>query len=165
MSGGVIYLLQVIDCGTVSAMQEEKNMEQEWQWCLVGNIVEEHEYGENHEIRCGTKQFRPNAKVYINLVYGGMGHENILVIGMPRHSYKYIEIVIKMRYVKNFRLQKVFKPSVLERMKLSEWDWWGNTDVARDRLIKVLEWLNPAEAEKAKSKFTYLLSDDNNDGG
>ena len=20
--------------------------EQEWQWCLVGNIVEEHEYGE-----------------------------------------------------------------------------------------------------------------------
>ena len=21
---------------------------QEWRWCLVGNIVEEHEYGEEH---------------------------------------------------------------------------------------------------------------------
>lgn len=133
--------------------KKENSAEQEWQWCLVGNIVEERKYGENHELRYGTKQFRPNAKVFINLVYGGMGHEDILVIGIPRHSYRYIEIVIKRKYVKNIRLQKVFKPSVLERMELSEWDWWGNTDAARDRLIKVLEWLNPDEAKKAKSKF------------
>lgn len=133
--------------------KEEKSTEQEWQWCLVGNIVEECEYGENHELRHGNKQFRPNAKVFVNLVYGGMGHESILVIGVPKHSCKYIEIVIARKYVENFRLQKVFKPAVLKRMNQSKWDWWGNTDSARNEIIKALERLNPAAAKKAKSNL------------
>ena len=137
--------------------KKEKSPEQEWQWCLVGNIIEEHQYGENHELRYGNKQFRPNAKVFVNLVYGGMGHENILVIGLPRHSDRYIEIVIARKYVENFRMQKVFKSAVLRRIEQSEWDWWGNTDLARDTLIKALEWLNPEEAERAKSR--YINSD------
>jgi len=29
---------------------EEKPAGQEWQWCLVGNIVGEHKYGETDEI-------------------------------------------------------------------------------------------------------------------
>ena len=127
--------------------------EQEWQWCLAGNIKEVHEYGEGHELRYGNKQFRPGAKVFVNLVYGGMAHEHILAIGIPRHASHYIEIVIKRDVVENFRLQKVFKPAVLNRMKQSEWDWWGNTDSARDKIIRVLEWLNPAEAEEAGEKY------------
>ena len=117
-------------------------IEQEWQWCLVGNIVESHEYGEEHIIKYENKQFRPNAKVFINLVYGGMGHENILVIGTPRHSSKYTEITIARKYVHNFRVQKVFKPAVLDKMKRSDWDWWGNSEETYDRLTKCLEWLN-----------------------
>lgn len=85
------------------------------------------------------------------------GHESILVIGTPRHSGRYIEIVIARKYVKNFRLQKVFKPVVLKRMNQSKWDWWGNTDSARDQLIHILEWLNPPEAEKARQQ--YITSD------
>lgn len=133
--------------------KEETALAQEWQWCLVGNIVLEHEYGESHELRYGNRQFRPGAKVFVNLVYGGMGHERILVIGTPRHSRQYIEIVIARKNVTNFRLQRVFKPAVLERMNRSEWDWWGHTDSARDRLIKALEWLNPEAAEQARHKF------------
>lgn len=127
--------------------------EQKWRWCLVGNIVDEHEFWEDHRLMRGTKHFRPGAKVYINLVYGGMGHESILVIGNPRHSGKYIEITIARKYVENFRLQRVYKPQVLRRMEKSDWDWWGDTDEARDRLIKALEWLNPSEAERARDKF------------
>ena len=124
-----------------------------WQWCLVGNIVDAHDYGEEHETRYGNKQFRPNAKVYINLVYGGMGHEKIVVIGTPRHSRRYVEIVIRSKHVKNFRMQKVYKPAVLKRMEESEWDWWGSSNAARDRLIKVLAWWNPEEAEKEKRRL------------
>ena len=123
--------------------------EQEWQWCLVGNIVEQHECSEDHTVRYGNKQFRPNAKVYINLVYGGMGHENILVIGAPRHTSKYIEIVISRKYVHHFRVQKVFKPAVLKKMKESAWDWWGNTDQAYNTIVSCLDWLN-AEVEEAE---------------
>lgn len=133
--------------------KQEISAEQEWQWCLVGNIVGEHEHGENHELKSGTKQFRAGAKVFTNLVYGGTGHESILVIGTPRYSCRYIEIVIARKYVENFRLQKVFKPAVLKQMEQSVWDWWGNTDSARDEIIRSLEWLNPSEAASARSKF------------
>lgn len=61
---------------------EEKPTGKEWQWCLVGNIVGEHKYGETGEIRYRNKQFRPNTKVSINLVYGGMGHESIQTSGI-----------------------------------------------------------------------------------
>lgn len=68
---------------------DEKGLE--WRWCLVGNIVEQHPYGQEHVIMRGNKQFRPGAKVYINLVYGGMGHEAVLVVGKPRRSFQLIE--------------------------------------------------------------------------
>lgn len=140
--------------------KQEISAEQEWQWCLVGNIMGEHEHGENHELRFGTNQFRAGTKVFINLVYGGMGHESILVIGTPRYSCKYIEIVIARKYVENFRLQKVFTPAVLKQMEKSAWDWWGNTDSARDEIIRILEWLNPSETANARSKF-YVGTKDN----
>ena len=37
--------------------------QQEWKWCLVGNIVQERDYGEQHEIKSGTKHFSPGTKV------------------------------------------------------------------------------------------------------
>lgn len=117
-------------------------LKQVWRWCLVGNIVESHEYGEEHVIKYGNKQFRPNAKVYINLVYGGMGHEKILVIGRPRHSSNYIEIVISRKHVYNFCVQKVYKPAVLEKMKKSKWDWWDNTEETYEKLTECLKWLS-----------------------
>lgn len=119
----------------------------EWCWCLVGNIVETHEFGEEHEIRHGNKQFRPGAKVYINLVYGGMGHENILVIGVPRHMKQYIEVVIRRKHVRNFRVQKVYKPAVLKLMSASEWDWWDNSDETGASLEESAEWMNKAAEE------------------
>lgn len=33
-----------------------------------------------------------NKKIFVNLVYGGIGHESVLVIGIPRHSKRYIEM-------------------------------------------------------------------------
>ena len=39
--------------------------EKKWVWCLVGNIVENHEYGESKERIIGTKHFRLGAKVYM----------------------------------------------------------------------------------------------------
>ena len=120
---------------------------QEWCWCLVGNVVNRHEYGEQHIILNGSKQFRPGAKVYINLVFGGMGHENLLLIGMPRHSSQYIEIAAKRRNICNFRVQQVYKPAILARLKQSDYLWWDNSDRTHDLLVQVAERFN-REAEE-----------------
>ena len=48
----------------------------EWCWCLVGNIKEQREYGEEHEIKKGTKAFSGGSKVHIAPVQWGDGGEN-----------------------------------------------------------------------------------------
>ena len=61
-----------------------------------------------------------------------------------------------IQFHKNFRMQKVWELAVFKQMEQSSWDWWGSTDLARDKLIRVLEWLNPEEVEKAKKKFSFF---------
>ena len=106
----------------------------EWRWVLVGNVVETREYGENHEIRYGTKRFSPGAKVYIAPSHWGDGGENVIVIGVPRKSKKYIEIIMPGKYIENYRAQKVFKPAVLKLMYRSKYWWWDDSDTDRDRI-------------------------------
>lgn len=122
-----------------SAIAEQSRGDMPWQWCLAGNIVESHEYGEGHEIRVGTKQFGPGTKVYIAPAQWGDGYENVCVIGKPRRKRPLIEVVIKMDLIENFRLKKVFQPAVLKRMEKSPYSWWGSTDESRERILELIE--------------------------
>ena len=83
---------------------EPKKMEDstESEFCIIGNIVDKHFYGEQKEIRRGTKHFRPNAKVYCLPEFGGMGHETMVVVGVPRKSKRFIKIAIptKMKHLR-----------------------------------------------------------------
>ncbi|MGN0623372.1 MAG: hypothetical protein ACI4JA_05430 [Oscillospiraceae bacterium] len=122
-----------------------------WCWCLIGNIVQEHEYGEEHEIKYGTKQFSRGTKVFLAPAQWGDGYDKIAVIGLPRYGRKYIEVVTKSKYIENFRMQKVFKPAVLKLMCSSQHRWWGDTENDRKEIIRFLETRAPEEAEKQKS--------------
>lgn len=115
----------------------------EWRWCLVGNIIKEHPFGEEHEIRQGTKHFAPGAKVYCAQSMWGDGYESIGVIGTPRHGSRFIEIIMESKKIENFRIQKVFNPNVLEIMKHGRCSWWGNGDKDRDEIMRYLKWLKP----------------------
>lgn len=126
--------------------------EPEWVWGLIGNILEEHEYGEAHEIRRGTKQFSGGTKVFLSCSHWGDGYENVNVIGKARKSRRYIQVVMRRKCITNFRMQKVYKPVVLEKMK-SENGWggfWDNSDESRLEIIKYLDLLNPTEADKER---------------
>lgn len=133
--------------------ETEKQNTHRWRWCLVGNIAESHEYGEDHEIKIGTKQFMPGAKIYLAPAQWGDGYEKVVVIGKPRCKRSLIEIVMRRKYITDYRLQKVFHPAVLERMEKSEYLWWDSTDADRDEIIKILDLFNPAAAEKAKQNI------------
>ena len=140
----------------------DSNTEQEWRWCMVGNIVDTHIFGESHELIHGTKHFRPNAKVYISLSYPGMGNETVRVIGIPRHSKDYIEIAIPRRYIHNFRLSKVFSPAVIRHMKNTDYHmcWWSNTDNDRDIIASCLDYFN-SEAEKYRQMVNTYQKEKN----
>jgi|GEM_PF-5465577 len=84
----------------------------EFEWCIVGNIIDKHLYGIEKEIRRGTKQFRPGGKVYCMPEFEGMAHQKIRVIGKPRKQKRLINIIINSNKIKNFRVQKVYNPKI-----------------------------------------------------
>ena len=110
-----------------------------WCWSLVGNIVQEHEYGEERAIKYGTKHFSRGTKVFIAPAQWGDGYENVVVIGLPRYGRRYIEIIMQSKYIKDYRIKKVYKPAILKRMCSSRYLWRGDTEKDRKRIIKYLE--------------------------
>ena len=62
--------------------------------------MKEHPFGEEKEIRKGTKQFSVGTKVFLAPVQWGDGYERVIVIGIARGSRKYIEIVMQKKYIK-----------------------------------------------------------------
>ncbi|MDE7293705.1 MAG: hypothetical protein K2N72_04690 [Oscillospiraceae bacterium] len=102
-----------------------------------------HEFGEEHEIKYGTKHFSAGTKVYVYPEFGGMGNENIVVIGIPRNKRNFIEVIVRRRSVENFRCKKVFSPAVLKRMENSKYSyWWGNSEEDRNRIIQCVHYFN-----------------------
>ena len=43
--------------------------------------------------------------------------------------------------VENFRLQKCYKPAVLNMMKQRHWSWYGNTDADKEEATRILNLL------------------------
>jgi phage-related protein len=86
-------------------------------YCLVGNIVAVHEFGEKHEIRKGTKHFTPGTKVYCLPAQWGDGYENIIAVGICRKSRRWITVVMPTRHITNWRAKPVFSATVLKRLR------------------------------------------------
>lgn len=114
--------------------------ESEWRWCIVGNIIGAHPYGVEKEIRYGTKHFVAGAKVYCVIAHNDP--DKLVVLGCPRHSRKFIEVIIPRSKVENLRLQKCYKPAVLDIMKQRHWAWYGNTDADKEEAQRILSILS-----------------------
>ena len=124
------------------ALYHAMTRELEWRWCLVGNIVKTREYGEDREIKYGTKGFSGGTKVYLAPIQWGDGYERVVVLGKPRHKHGLAEMVIPLKHFENYRLKKVFEPNVLERMNKSDYSWWENRDADREGIEGILTWAN-----------------------
>lgn len=85
-----------------------------WRFCAVGNIKAQHE-GEDGQIFYGTKNFSGGTKVYIYDKTWGLNEGKITVVGRSRFGRYAIESV-DINLIENVRLQRVFKPGVLEMM-------------------------------------------------
>ena len=84
--------------------------------CLAGNIVMEREFGEDHEIRRGTKHFAPHAKVYCSHAHWGDKNPRWMVTGKPRKGHQLITVIIDSKCVENLRPEIVYSPSKIEKL-------------------------------------------------
>lgn len=83
-------------------------------WCIAANVVLEREFGEDKEIRRGTRHFKPGAKVFIVDFYWGMGAEQLVVIGRHRASGRFIELSMASKHLANLRAELVYSPTVIK---------------------------------------------------
>jgi hypothetical protein len=105
----------------MSKDNEHTTGEQQWTWCLVGNVKMEYVWGEEKIVRRGSKLFPPGAKLYCFPSQWGDGYENIMVIGKPRRTGRLITIIMRSERIENWRVKKVYDKRVLERMKGKTW--------------------------------------------
>lgn len=109
-------------------------------WGLVGNIIEKHPFGENKEIRYGTKHFLPNTKVYILPSIWGDGYEKLRVLGRHRKTNKYVCLVIKTKYITNFRLKKIYSPYIIKTMHNEK--GWSNSQKDKKTIEEIAIFLS-----------------------
>ena len=133
----------------------------EWIWCLVGNVIDEHPFGEDHTIVHGTRHFSPGTKVYCLPVQWGDGYEKIAVLGKHRGSRGLIRIVMSRELIHNFRCQKVFSPYVIKRMYTRSnhgmnFKGWGQSEAEHETILSLLPWLNTTPEEEKQR--TLLLN-------
>ncbi|WP_136666790.1 hypothetical protein [Flavobacterium sp. H122] len=119
-------------------LQKNESIDKEiFIWCLIGNIIEKNII--NGEIKFGTKHFSPNTKVYCFPVQWGDGYENIIVIGRHRKTKKLATIIIKSKYITNWRIKKVYNPKIIQLMNNKR--GWTNSENDKEIILKMLNWL------------------------
>jgi hypothetical protein len=95
------------------------------QWCLVGNIADQHRGKEGgDEIRTGNKHFSAGTKIYAFPAQWGDGYEKIVIIGRHRGSKDFVTMVIRSDWVTNWRAKVVYNPEVLRRLQEGICRFW-----------------------------------------
>jgi hypothetical protein len=121
-------------------------------WCLIANVAAEQIYGEQHEVRLGTKHFSPNTKVYCFPPAWGDGYEDIRVIGRHRGSSRLVTLIMPSRRLVNWRVKYVCQPYVVRQMQPG----WTK-DQAEKMLASIL--FN-REAEQARKQGFHEVTPD-----
>ncbi len=139
-----------------------------WVWALVGNVIGDHPFGKEKKIVNGTKRFKGGTKVYCLISSFGDGYENVPVIGRNRKGYL-IQTIIRGKYIENFRLKKVYSPTIIEMMYRGYRDdvafgkdyWgygWGNTEEDADSIKAMVKWLNLNEEQDYRYDITSFMN-------
>ena len=126
-----------------AAMMENQTEVEAPVWCIAGNVILEHSFGEAHEIRRGTKHFAPGAKVYCISFRQGA---EALVVGRHRKSKRWIRIYIRTAYLTNLRAELVYNPQVVRALNSfahARWDGSAATKTLAEQIVAV-PWLQNA---------------------
>ena len=105
------------------SQEEAKHQPEPPVWAVAANIVKEHEFGEDQEIRRGTKHFRAGAKVYI--IIQDLG-DRVEVVGHSRGG-RIIKIWTRRSFLENLRVELVYSPTFVRHLTNFSWSWSSAT--------------------------------------
>ena len=106
-------------------------------WCVVGNIADEIPFGEEGQLRQGTKHFSPGTKIYC---YPPLWDtwKGIKVIGRHRGSRQFVTMVINLKWLVNYRPRLVYHPHIRAEMS----GYWDGTEESKRRAENLVGIIN-----------------------
>jgi hypothetical protein len=90
-------------------------------WCVFANVIQGEDEGPNlaSQGSSGTKHFLPGETIAILDIYPN-DNDRVIVLGRHRETHHYIEIVMRRKWLTNFRTELIEHPVVLGQLKKSE---------------------------------------------
>jgi hypothetical protein len=115
-------------------------------WCVVANIAEDIPFGEEHQIKKGTKHFSPGTKVYCYPPLWGDGYENIKVVARHRGSKQFVTMVVRDKWLVNSRAKLAYNPHIIHKLR----DDWDGSEKSKQIAEELAQILNERNSEKGK---------------
>lgn len=84
-------------------------------WVLIANVRELDRSGDNQAPETplsGTKHFSPGTKVYCEEQLWGDGWESVSVVGRHRGNKGFVQVVMPIKQLCNFRAKQEFNPHI-----------------------------------------------------
>ena len=122
-------------------------------WCVVGNIADEITFGEERQLRKGTKHFSPGTKIYC---YPPLWDtwKGIKVIGRHRGSRQFVTMVINLQWLVDYRAKLVYNPHILAELS----GYWDGTEESKRRaenLVGIIDyWKSYVSKSRAEDDTT-----------
>lgn len=92
-------------------------------WCVVANVAASTGHGEGgREIQRGLRHYAPASLVWVLPHWWDPGHGRARTLGRHRGpGSQYIELIIAVRHLTNFRVKGVYSPALWHKMREHPW--------------------------------------------
>ena len=108
-------------------------------WAVVANVAEQTNHGADGDLKTsGTRHFSPGTKVWILPAEWGDGWDDALLVGRHRGSRRYVQMVVPLRHLREFRVEGVYSRAVMRELT-KPWD---------SERGRPLQWSSRAEAQE-----------------
>lgn len=125
----------------------------EWVWCLTAEVRDENKIGKDKRVVHGTRHFPPGTKVFL---HPPNWDERVAAIGIPRYTDKYIRVVMDVRKLEHFALEKVSDPEIVTALQNPGNIWmfthmaptsvgrgyWDQSEESRQQIQDEINWLS-----------------------
>jgi len=125
----------------------------EWVWCLTAEVRDENKIGKDKRVVHGTRHFSPGTKVFL---HPPNWDERVAAIGIPRYTDKYIRVVMDVRKLEHFALEKVSDPEIVTALQNPGNIWmfthmaptsvgrgyWDQSEESKQQIQDEINWLS-----------------------
>ena len=126
-----------------------------WIWCLTATVRAENVIGEDKWLVHGTRHFRPGTKVFL---HPPNWDDRVAAIGIPRYTDKYVRVVMSVRKLEHFSIEKVSNPELVAALQHPYGSWpfvrmaqtyvgrgvWDQSDECKQRIEDEIAYLTEA---------------------